>query len=113
MRDTRPLLKAIPFPALQRNGLDTLQVNVGYRCNQSCVHCHVAAGPHRTEQMGAEVIRFDQICGGPDSARWPLGPHGQSLYWEGLNKGKKSLAIAVTLQPVERTLTDAEIDRLA
>jgi len=44
-------------------------------------------------QMGAEVIRFDQIGGGPDSKRWPLGPNGQSLYWEGLNKGKKSLAI--------------------
>ena len=44
-------------------------------------------------QMGAQVIRFDQIGGGPDAKRWPLGPHGQSLYWEGLNKGKKSLAI--------------------
>ena len=44
-------------------------------------------------QMGATVIRFDQIGGGPDSARWPIGPRGQSLYWEGLNKGKKSLAI--------------------
>lgn len=44
-------------------------------------------------QMGATVIRFDQIGGGPDSARWPIGPQGQSLYWEGLNKGKKSLAI--------------------
>ena len=44
-------------------------------------------------QMGATVIRFDQIGGGPDSARWPIGPGGQSLYWEGLNKGKKSIAI--------------------
>ena len=44
-------------------------------------------------QMGATVIRFDQIGGGPDSARWPIGPRGQSLYWEGLNKGKKSLAL--------------------
>ncbi|MDG2003531.1 MAG: CoA transferase [Novosphingobium sp.] len=44
-------------------------------------------------QMGAEVIRFDQIGGGPDSGRWPLGPKGQSLYWEGINKGKKSIAI--------------------
>ena len=44
-------------------------------------------------QMGATVIRFDQIGGGPDAARWPLGPQGQSLYWEGLNKGKKSLAL--------------------
>jgi 2-methylfumaryl-CoA isomerase len=44
-------------------------------------------------QMGATVVRFDQIGGGPDSGRWPLGPNGQSLYWEGLNKGKKSVAI--------------------
>jgi 2-methylfumaryl-CoA isomerase len=45
-------------------------------------------------QMGAEVIRFDQIGGGPDFKRWPLAPSSQkSLYWEGLNKGKKSIAI--------------------
>jgi radical SAM/Cys-rich protein len=56
MRDTWPRLEKIPFPALARRQLTTLQVNVGYRCNQSCVHCHVAAGPHRTEQMDAEVI---------------------------------------------------------
>ena len=41
-------------------------------------------------QMGAEVIRFDSIGGGPDFNRWPLAPNGASLYWEGLNKGKKS-----------------------
>jgi radical SAM/Cys-rich protein len=56
MRDTWPLLEGIEFPALARHHLTTLQVNVGYRCNQSCVHCHVNAGPHRTEEMGAEVI---------------------------------------------------------
>ena len=44
-------------------------------------------------QMGADVIRFDQIGGGPDARRWPLGPQGQSLYWEGLNKGKRSIAL--------------------
>ena len=44
-------------------------------------------------QMGAEVIRFDAIGGGPDYRRWPLAPDGSSLYWEGLNKGKKSIAI--------------------
>ena len=44
-------------------------------------------------QMGAEVIRFDNIGGGPDFRRWPLSPEGDSLYWEGLNKGKKSVAI--------------------
>ena len=44
-------------------------------------------------QMGAEVIRFDDVRGGPDSRRWPLSPEGASFYWEGLNKGKKSIAI--------------------
>jgi radical SAM/Cys-rich protein len=57
MRDTWPLLDRIPFPALTRRTIDTLQVNLGYRCNQSCVHCHVAAGPHRTEQMSYEVVQ--------------------------------------------------------
>jgi radical SAM/Cys-rich protein len=51
MRDTWPLLERIPFPKIARGRLDTLQVNVGYRCNQSCVHCHVNAGPNRTEEM--------------------------------------------------------------
>ena len=44
-------------------------------------------------QLGAEVIRFDMIGGGPDFRRWPRAPEGRSLYWEGLNKGKKSIAI--------------------
>lgn len=56
MRDTWPLLEKIPFPPLYRRRLDTLQVNVGYRCNQSCVHCHVNAGPGRTEEMTGEIV---------------------------------------------------------
>jgi radical SAM/Cys-rich protein len=56
MHDTRPLLEAVAFPAIQRGALTTLQVNVGYRCNQSCVHCHVNAGPQRTEAMESETI---------------------------------------------------------
>jgi 2-methylfumaryl-CoA isomerase len=44
-------------------------------------------------QMGAEVIRFDAIGGGPDFRRWPLSAGGDSYYWEGLNKAKKSIAI--------------------
>ncbi|NHQ74645.1 2-methylfumaryl-CoA isomerase [Roseovarius gahaiensis] len=44
-------------------------------------------------QMGAEVIRFDRIEGGLDSERWPLAPSGRSLFWAGLNKGKKSIAV--------------------
>ena len=53
MLDTLPELQKIPFPPLRRGELHTLQVNLGYRCNQQCVHCHVAAGPNRTEIMTA------------------------------------------------------------
>lgn len=56
MHDTLPRLDAIPFPRLRRGRLTTLQVNLGYRCNQSCIHCHVAAGPNRTEAMDDETI---------------------------------------------------------
>ncbi len=55
MRDTLPLLDKISFPAIRRGKLYTLQVNVGYRCNQSCFHCHVNAGPTRTEEMTGDV----------------------------------------------------------
>ena len=51
MHATLPLLEVTDFPAIRRSRVETLQVNLGYRCNQSCVHCHVNAGPNRTEQM--------------------------------------------------------------
>jgi radical SAM/Cys-rich protein len=51
MHATLPLLQSTDFPALKRRALNTLQVNLGYRCNQSCVHCHVNAGPNRREMM--------------------------------------------------------------
>lgn len=56
MHATLPLLQATGFPALRRRQLTTLQVNLGYRCNLSCVHCHVNAGPTRTEMMDAETL---------------------------------------------------------
>ena len=56
MHATLPLLQATNFPALTRKRLSTLQVNLGYLCNQSCVHCHVDAGPHRTEMMDDGLI---------------------------------------------------------
>ncbi|MFA5962827.1 MAG: CoA transferase [Sphingomonas sp.] len=58
-------------------------------------------------QMGAEVIRFDAIGGGPDYRRWPLAPDGgASLYWESLNKGKKSIALDLS-SPAGRELAVA------
>ncbi len=44
-------------------------------------------------QMGADVIRFDRLEGGLDAGRWPVTRDGQSLFWAGLNKGKRSIAI--------------------
>ena len=55
MLDTRPLLLDTDFPPIRRERIDTLQVNLGYRCNLSCVHCHVNAGPTRTEEMTADT----------------------------------------------------------
>jgi radical SAM/Cys-rich protein len=51
MHATLPLLQHTAFPPLRRAQLTTLQVNLGYRCNQACLHCHVNAGPTRTEMM--------------------------------------------------------------
>jgi radical SAM/Cys-rich protein len=84
---TLPLLRDSDFPAISRGRLETLQINVGYRCNQSCVHCHVNAGPHRTEEMGREAVeavlaflrdsavrRLDITGGAPE-----LNPHFRHL----------------------------------
>ena len=56
MHETLPLLELIDFPSLNRGALETLQVNLGYRCNQRCLHCHVNAGPTRTEMMTEEHL---------------------------------------------------------
>jgi radical SAM/Cys-rich protein len=56
MQDTRPLLLESDFPPMRRGELHTLQVNLGYVCNLSCVHCHVNAGPQRTESMDLHTV---------------------------------------------------------
>lgn len=59
MRETLSLLENSDFPAINRGKLTTLQVNVGYVCNQQCLHCHVNAGPNRKESMSKDTV--DQI----------------------------------------------------
>jgi len=84
---TLPLMRRYGFPALRRTRLETLQVNLGYRCNQSCLHCHVNAGPNRTETMSRETVadviaflgvsavrRLDLTGGAPE-----LNPHFREL----------------------------------
>ncbi|WP_295875039.1 arsenosugar biosynthesis radical SAM (seleno)protein ArsS [uncultured Zhongshania sp.] len=56
MHDTLALLEVTDFPPISRKQLDTLQVNLGYKCNQRCLHCHVNAGPTRTEMMASETV---------------------------------------------------------
>lgn len=59
MQSTRERLLVTDFPAIARDRLSTLQVNLGYTCNLSCSHCHVNAGPSRTEQMDKSTV--DQV----------------------------------------------------
>jgi len=87
MHATLPLLQLSDFPVIPRARLETLQVNLGYRCNQACLHCHVGAGPTRREMMGEEtadlVLRYltgsgvatlDLTGGAPE-----LNPHFRRL----------------------------------
>lgn len=57
MRDPWPLLEDTDFPAIKRDRLATLQMNLGYLCNLACLHCHVAAGPNRTELMNQKTMQ--------------------------------------------------------
>lgn len=56
MLDTLEYLKKTDFPSIKRDALQTLQVNLGYLCNQQCLHCHVDASPRRKEVMQSDVI---------------------------------------------------------
>ncbi|MCI0400391.1 MAG: arsenosugar biosynthesis radical SAM protein ArsS [Gammaproteobacteria bacterium] len=56
MQATPAYFRHTDFPELRRAKLETLQINLGYRCNQACVHCHVDAGPNRTEEMSRGTV---------------------------------------------------------
>ncbi len=58
MHNVYPLLMSTNFPSIYRDKLKIAQINLGYTCNQSCLHCHVNASPKRTEQMSLEVMRL-------------------------------------------------------
>ena len=58
MHATLPLLEVSKFPAIRRRRVETLQVNLGYKCNQTCLHCHVNAGPTRTEMMDLASVEM-------------------------------------------------------
>jgi radical SAM/Cys-rich protein len=125
---TLPRLAATDFPAIRRSRLETLQVNVGYRCNQSCLHCHVNAGPTRKEEMdrrtvldvlafldasGAKVL--DITGGAPE-----LNPHFRFLTTSARNLGVKVIDrcnLTILEQPgqedLAQFLTDHEVEIVA
>lgn len=97
MRDTRPYLSTTDFPAIRRAALQTLQMNLGYVCNLACNHCHVEAGPKRTELMDratmgtalefirAQGIRNVDVTGGspemnPDFRYFMRAAHGLGVH---------------------------------
>lgn len=69
------------------------QILKGLRVVEGSAFVAVPLGGTTLAQLGADVIRFDPIGGGIDARRWPLATNGKSLYWVGLNKGKRSIAI--------------------
>jgi len=90
MLDTLPYLQSMHFPRITRDTVDTLQINLGYLCNQQCNHCHVNAGPKRKEIMQLETIeeivrflrsggakRIDLTGGAPE-----MNPHFEYLLQE-------------------------------
>ncbi|MFQ5356004.1 MAG: arsenosugar biosynthesis radical SAM (seleno)protein ArsS [Mariprofundaceae bacterium] len=97
MHATLPLLKGTDFPAISRQKLETLQVNLGYLCNQTCVHCHVNAGPGRKEMMdrkmaglllefikSSSVKNLDLTGGAPE-----MNPHFREIVTEARKLGVK------------------------
>lgn len=117
MHSTRPFLVTSDFPALRRQRLETLQVNLGYICNQQCVHCHVNAGPRRSESMSVEtvdqVLRFlaastattlDITGGAPE-----LNPHFRHLVRQARQQGRKVIDrcnLTILEEPGQEDLTE-------
>ncbi len=71
----------------------TAGILAGLRIVEGSAFIAAPLGGMTLAQMGADVIRFDDIAGGLDSERWPVTPDGRSIYWAGLNKGKRSIAV--------------------
>ncbi|MEJ2417443.1 MAG: radical SAM protein, partial [Exilibacterium sp.] len=115
MLDTRQLLKNTDFPAITRRKLEVLQANLGYLCNLSCTHCHVNAGPRRTELMTRETIEMllqflqthglrclDVTGGAPE-----LNPHFRYLVTEARRLGVEVIDrcnLTILLEPGQEDL---------
>lgn len=122
MHATLPLMRITDFPPIRRAKLDTLQVNLGYKCNQSCVHCHVNAGPTRTEMMSLETIndvlaflqashvgKLDITGGAPE-----LNPHFRDLVRAARNLGAHAIDrcnLTILEQPGQENLAQFLADQ--
>ena len=98
MRPTLPWLAKTDFPAIRRKSLDTLQVNLGYQCNQTCLHCHVNAGPNRTEMMdGATVALVLDVLRARLPATLDLtgGAPELNAHFRSLVRGARALGVRV------------------
>ncbi|MCY4425041.1 MAG: CoA transferase [Acidimicrobiaceae bacterium] len=78
----------------------------GLRVVEGSAFVAAPSGGMALAQLGAEVVRFDRIGGGIDYGRWPLTAEGRSLYWAGLNKGKKSMAVNLRDPAAHELLTE-------
>jgi radical SAM/Cys-rich protein len=117
MHATLALLQRTQFPAIRRRDLETLQVNLGYVCNQTCVHCHVNAGPKRTESMALETVELvlaylaasgastlDLTGGAPE-----LNPHFRHLVRRARATGVRVIDrcnLTVLFEPGQETLAE-------
>ena len=73
MHEIYPLIQKTRFPAIYRGKLNTLQINLGYKCNQTCLHCHVNAGPKRKEIMGIKCLKsIDDLKISPEVVEYLL-----------------------------------------
>lgn len=99
MHAMMPLLKETDFPAIKRSALDIIQINLGYKCNLACLHCHVNASPKRKEMMDKETIDlifdyadktgakiFDVTGGAPE-----MNPHFKYLVKRATENGIKMI----------------------
>ena len=78
----------------------------GMRVVEGSAYVAAPLGGMTLAQMGADVIRFDPIGGGLDRTRWPVNDEGTSLFWAGLNKGKRSIQVDLRSERGREVLTD-------
>ena len=82
----------------------------GMRVVEGTAFVAAPSGGMTLAQLGADVVRFDQVGGGIDHRRWPLTEDGVSLYWNGLNRGKRSVAVDLRDPEVRDLLTELVVD---